>query len=80
MRPYCNCEWTVTDWSNIVATESYVSTVAMALTIGYARLLAQRSGVQIPVGKDFLSRQFVQTGSGANPDPYSLGTGERFLG
>ena len=75
-----NCVWTITDCSNIVAAESYFSTVPMALAIGYARLLARRSGVRIPVGKDFLSRQYTQTGSGAYPTPYSKGTGVLFLG
>jgi len=75
-----NCVWTVTACSNIVAAESYVSTVPVALIIGYARLLARRDGFRIPVGKDFLSRQYAQTSSGAYPAPNSVGTGVLFLG
>ena len=52
----------------------------MALAIGYARLLARRSGVQISLGKDFLSCQYVQIGSGAQPAPYLMGIGVRFQG
>jgi hypothetical protein len=72
--------WTVTDCSNIVAAESYVSTVSMALTVGCARLPARQSEFRIPVGKDFLSRQYAQTGSGVHPPPYFTGTGVLFLG
>jgi hypothetical protein len=77
---WSNCVWTVTDCSNIVAVEFYVSTLPLALTIGYARLLARRSGLRIPVGKDFLSRQYAHSGSGAHPAPCSMGTGVLFLG
>jgi hypothetical protein len=46
---------------------------------GY-RLDGRGVGVRVPVGERSSSSRVIQTGSGAHPAPYKMGTGDTFLG
>jgi hypothetical protein len=50
---------------------------AVGIATGY-RLDDQGVGVRVPVGANFSLLHVVQTGSGADPVSYSVGTGDSF--
>jgi hypothetical protein len=52
---------------------------AVGIAIDYG-LDDQWIGVRVPVGQEFLLLHFVQTGSGAQPASYAIGTGGSFPG
>jgi hypothetical protein len=51
---------------------------AVAITTGYG-LDDRGAGVRVPVGQEFSLLHVVQTGSGAHPASYPMGTGGSFL-
>jgi hypothetical protein len=64
-------------WVGIWKEVSWDSAVGIATGYG---LDGRGVGVRVPVGQDFCLFRVIQTGSGAHPASYPIGTGGSFPG